>query len=76
MVVVVVEFEDLLADVGVVADVVEVIVVEVVIVVVVVGVAVEVELDVVIVEEQVASSVGSTKLVLIQTLEQLTNIMV
>ena len=75
MVVVVVEFEDLLADVGVVADVVEVIVVEVVIVVVV-GVAVEVELDVVIVEEQVASSVGSTKLVLIQTLEQLTNFMV
>ena len=72
MVVVVVEFEDLLANVGVVADVVEVIVVEVVII----GVAVEVELDVVIVEEQVASSVGSTKLVLIQTLEQLTNIMV
>ena len=73
MVVVVVEFEDLLADVGVVADVVEVIVVEVVIVVVV---AVEVELDVVIVEEHVASSIGSTKLVLIQTLEQLINIMV
>ena len=69
---IVVELEDLLADVGVVADVVEVIVE----VVVVVGVAVEVELDVVIVEEQVASSVGSTKLVLIQTLEQLTNLMV
>ena len=60
---IVLELEDLLADVGVVADVVEVIV-EVVIVVVV-GVAFEVELYVVIVEEQVASSVGSTKLVLI-----------
>ena len=72
---IVVELEDLLADVCVVADVVEVIIGEVVIVVVV-GVAVEVELYVVIVEEQVASSVGSTKLVLIQTLEQLTNIMV
>ena len=71
--VIVVELEDLLADVGVVADVVEVIVV---VIVVVLLVAVEVELDVVIVEEQVASSVGSTKLVLIQTLEQLTNFMV
>ena len=71
---VVVEFENLLAHVGAVADVVEVIVVEVVIVVV--GVAVEVELDIVILEEQVTALVGSTKSVLIQTLEQLTNIVV